>query len=110
MASRVPKQWCLTKLETINSFENWRQNLQYTLSLDANFTPVMIDGSSWGKKSKGSPLLGFKDDADPEKANSRTASQKVTQLELMLGKIANYCRVISRNTIVKHSTSLNDIW
>ena len=110
MASRAPKQWCRTKHETINSFENWHQNLQYTLSLDANFTPFMIDGSSWGKKSKGSPLCGFKDDADPEKANSHTAPQKVTQLELILGQIASYCPVISRNTIVKNSTSFNDIW
>ena len=28
----------------------------------------------------------------------------------MLGQIANYCPVISRNTIVKNSTSLSDIW
>ena len=34
---RAPKQWRLTKNETITSFESWRQNLQYTLSLDANF-------------------------------------------------------------------------
>ena len=31
-------------------------------------------------------------------------------LELMLGQIANYCPVISRNTIVKSSTSVNQIW
>ena len=31
-------------------------------------------------------------------------------LELMLGQIANYCPVISRNTIVKNSTSLYVIW
>jgi hypothetical protein len=36
--------------------------------------------------------------------------QKNATLELMLGQIANYCPVISRNTIVKNSTSLNDIW
>ena len=35
----APKQWCLSKVETINSFENWKQNLLYTLSLDSNFTP-----------------------------------------------------------------------
>ena len=29
---------------------------------------------------------------------------------LLLGQIANFCPVISRNSIVKHSTSLNDIW
>ena len=28
----------------------------------------------------------------------------------MLGQIANFCPVISRNAIVKRSTSLNDIW
>ena len=31
-------------------------------------------------------------------------------LELMLGQIANYCPIISRNTIVKNSTSLTAIW
>ena len=31
-------------------------------------------------------------------------------LELMLGQIANYYPVISRNMIVKNSTSLGDIW
>ena len=31
-------------------------------------------------------------------------------LELMLGQIANYCPVISRNTIVKSSTSMGSIW
>ena len=37
MASiRAPKQWALTKQETITSFEAWRQNLQYILSLDPN--------------------------------------------------------------------------
>ena len=39
--SRAPKQWTLTKTETVNSFENWRQNLQYILSLDANFAPFL---------------------------------------------------------------------
>jgi len=31
-------------------------------------------------------------------------------LELMLGQIANYCPIISRNTIVKNSTCIGDIW
>jgi hypothetical protein len=28
----------------------------------------------------------------------------------MLGQIANYCPIISRNTIVKNSTSISSIW
>ena len=40
----------------------------------------------------------------------RTAQQKRDHLELMLGQIVNCCPVISRNTIVKNSTSLSSIW
>ena len=36
-AYRAPKQWCLSKVGTIYSFENWKQNRLYTLSLDSNF-------------------------------------------------------------------------
>ena len=43
-------------------------------------------------------------------ANRRTATQKVTHLELMHGQIAYYCPVISRDIIVKTSTSVNGIW
>ena len=111
MAIRAPKQWALTKIETITSFEAWRQNLQYTLSLDPNFASFLVEGTSWLKKSSTTPLRGFADDGDniPE-ASRRTAAQKSTHLELMLGQIANYCPIISRNTIVKNSTSVNQIW
>lgn len=43
--TRAPKQWSLTKNEIITSFKAWRQNVQYTLSLDANFAPFKVDGS-----------------------------------------------------------------
>ena len=50
------------------------------------------------------------DGNDVVEAQRRTAAQKVTQLELTLGQIANFCPVISRNTIVKNSTSVSCIW
>ena len=110
MAShRAPKQWALTKIETINSFETWRQNLIYILSLDTKFAPFLLDTSCWDKKSKSNPLRGFSDDPETD-VGRQSASQKVIQLELMLGQIANYCPIISRNTIVKNSTSLSSIW
>ena len=37
-AVRAPKQWSLTEDETITTFESWRQNLKYVLSLDAVIT------------------------------------------------------------------------
>lgn len=111
MAQRAPKQWSLSKHETLTSFENWRQNIQYTLSLDANFATFLLDQSEWKKKTNSTPLRGLSDDDENVPAASRrTATQKVTHLDLMLGQIANFCPVISRNTIVKNSVSIKSIW
>lgn len=108
---RAPKQWCLSKIETVNSFENWCQNLLYTLSLDGEFDPFLLNSAEWEKKSKTLPCRGFTDDADPVPAvQRRTKERKPAMLELMLGQIANYCPVISRHSIVRNSTSIDSIW
>ena len=101
---RAPTQWCLTKHETINTFENWKQNLIYTLSLDVNFAEFIATDAQWEKKTAARPNRGMTGN------NDATTQQRVYTLELMLGQIANYCPVISRNTIVKNSTSLSTIW
>ena len=63
------------------------------------------------QKSKTNPNRDFVDDGvDVPEARRRTATQKVIHLELMLGQIANFCPVISRNTIIKSSTSIQSIW
>ena len=109
--ARAPKQWPLTKNETVTSFESWRQNLIYILSLDINFTPFLSDGVTWQKKTAATPTRGLVDDVAPIPADQRkSATMKNTHLDLMLGQIANYCTVIARSTIVKGSTSLTDIW
>ena len=109
--ARAPKQWSLTKSETVNSFESWKQNLQYTLALDQQFAPFLVDGVTWLKKTRGNPTRGFVNDGDGvAQANRKTAQQKVTMLELMLGQVANYCPVISRNQLVKNSISMDSIW
>ena len=112
MASiRAPKQWTLTKHESINTFEAWKQNLQYVLSLDPNFAGFLVDGFTWLKKTNATPLRGLTNDGtEVDEELRRTAAQKCAHLELMLGQIANYCPVISRNTIVKNSTSIKGIW
>ncbi|XP_043208707.1 uncharacterized protein LOC122374174 [Amphibalanus amphitrite] len=108
---RAPKQWSLTKDETITSFESWRQNLLYTLSLDSIFAKFLEQGVVWQKKTADCPTRGFSDDSSNVPASSRlTAAQKTVQLELMLGQIANFCPIIARNSIVKNSTSLQQIW
>ena len=109
--NRAPKQWSLSKDETITSFEAWRQNLLYILSLDPNFAHFLLEETTWQRKTSNQPTRGFADDGeDVPQANRRTAAQKVTHLELMLGQIANFCPVVARNTIVKNSTSMQSIW
>ena len=108
---RAPKQWSLSSNETITSIDAWENNLKYILSLDPNFAEFLTDGSSWGKKTNATPLRGFSN--DPESvpaARRRTAAQKVTHLEMMLGQIANYAPIISRSSIVKNSTSISGVW
>ena len=108
---RAPKQWSLTTDETLNSFENWRQNLLYILSLDHSFAIFLAVDFTWLKKSATNPNRGLQDDTDPiREANRKSAAQKNAQLDLMLGQIASWCPIISRNSIIKNSTSLNDIW
>lgn len=107
----APKQWQLTRIETVSSFESWRANLVYTLSLDNNFAPFLVDGFTWQKKSNIHPNRGLANDgADVQEAARLTAAQKSARLDLLLGYIANYCTVISRNAIIKGSTSLGSIW
>ena len=109
--SKAPKQWTLSKDETLNSYNNWKENLIYTLSLDSNFSPFLKDDAKWTKASTTDPNRGLTDDDTSIDATTRkTKEQKVIQLNMMLGQIANYATVISRNQIVKNSTSLGDIW
>lgn len=102
-----PKQWNLTKNKKITSFESWKQNLMYTL--DPTFAPFLVTGTMWNKKTRAKPLWAFTNEL-ASTTNACIAAQKVAQLELMLGEIANFCPVMSRNTIRKNSTSINNIW
>ena len=105
---RAPRQWQLTKKE-ITSYESWCQNLMDILSLDNNFVPFLE--ATWQKQTAANPRRGLTDDGSSVSESKRlTATQKNAHLNLMLGQIADFCPVISRNSIVKHSTSLNDIW
>ena len=110
MTSRAPKQWQLTTEETLNSFKNWKENLTYTLSLDPAFKPYLSADVTWKKSTDPAPFRGFTDTAATDTSPAVSKESKVTSLNLMLGQIANYATIISRNQIVKNSTSLNDIW
>ena len=108
-STRVPKQWPLTTSETLNSFRTWKETLCYALSQDAAFKPYLKEGVTWGKQTSATPHRGYTDDTTTV-TNAKTKEQKVEDLNLMLGQIANFTTVISRNQIIDHSTSLDDVW
>lgn len=87
---------------------NRYQNVTYILSLDPTFALFLVTGTTWSKKTRAESLRGFTDDP-ASTANTRTTVQKVAQLKLMLVQIANFCHVISRNTITKNPTSIDNI-
>ena len=106
-AARAPKQWSLSTEETLNSFNAWKDNLLYILSLNDDFAPYLANNAAW--QTDATANRGYADDAAD--ANPRiTAVQKAARLRLMLGQIANFATIISRNQIVLYSTSLSSIW
>ena len=108
---KAPKQWKLGKIETLNSFENWKQNQMFNLSLCPNFARFLGDDVTWQKTRSGTAHRGFTNDGAPiEQADRLSAQQKVNYVNIMLEQIACYCPVISRNSIKDDSTSISSVW
>ena len=86
----APKQWQLTKNETITSYESWRHSLIIILSLDTNFIPFLE--ATWQKQTAINPHIGLTDNGSsvPE-AKRLTPVQKNRHLDLLLGQIASFC-------------------
>ena len=81
----------------------------YIRSFETNFVSFLEPGATWLKRTTANPNRGLTD--DPEAVNPRVmAGQKLYRLDLMLGEIANFYPIISRNGIIRDSVSLNDIW
>ena len=65
----------------INSFENWKQNLLYTLSLDSNFAPFLADGFTWLKKTKAQPLRGLESDRPTHSTPNRSSKSQLSRTD-----------------------------
>ena len=101
MAAKALKPWALTEYESITSFESWKSNIEFILGLEEKFQPFLQPNVTWRRYTKNCKNRGF---------TGQNAATKASNLELMLGQIANFAPVISRGTIVKNSTSLTSIW
>ena len=62
-SSRAPKQWALGKVETVTTFNAWKDNLVYILSLETKFAPFLVNSYTWQKYSTADVNRGFTDDA-----------------------------------------------
>ena len=110
-----PSRKCrvLETSETVTSFEQWKSILVYNIRQDEDFSPFV--SISWAKFSKktDNKFRGLVDDNDqsqPIKEKQKTKQVKLADLELLLEMIANWAPVISRQSIIRNSTSLDSIW
>ena len=102
----APKCHGLTASETSASFEVWKENLLFNLAIDGSFEEFLEDNFKWESRTVNNRGLQPDDTAMP---NAKTAKQKPALLQLMLGSIASYATVISRQFIVGDALCLNDI-
>ena len=102
----APKTRVLTQQETQASLDTWRETLLFNLTLDGTFELFLGDNVTW--KSEAEPDRGLTTDTTGD--NKKTAKQKLAILNRMLGSIASYAPVISRQFIMKEATSLDAIW
>ena len=102
----APKVKILTQHETPASLETWKETLLFNLTIDGRFDMFLDDEVTW--KSESVANRGLTADASGE--NRKTAEQKVVILNRLLGTIASYAPIISRQYITKEAQSLSQIW
>ena len=106
-SSFAPKIRPLTKNESPESFQAWKETILFNLTLDGNFEMFLEEGFTWGPTTLANRGLTSDAEAVPR---GKTAKQKAALLNLMLGTIATYTQVIARAYITTDALSLNDIW
>ena len=80
----------------------------FHLTIDGSFEEFLEEEAEW--KSAAFLHRGLKPDDETKVTIARTAKQKAMILKLMLGTIASYAPVISREFIVNEAQCLGDIW
>ena len=107
MASKSIRLRQLQENESFSSFESWKGTVEYVFELDENFSEFFEEKFEW--KSKDFPNRGLKD-IKLEGRITKTAAQRAKYLNICLGQIACYATVISRDTIVRDSCSMKEIF
>ena len=94
--------------ETRNSLSSWIDSLLFYLSTEPRFSRYLDDLSEWQGTSV--PHRGFRDDVKPVDNKTLTATNKATNLKIMLAFIAVHCPVISSSFVKEEANSLDEIF
>ena len=101
----APKCRILTSHQTQTTFETWKETLLFNLTLEGTFEFLLEDGFKW--KSVTVANRGLEPDVGE---HALTAKQKAAILSMLLGTIAGFAPVISRQYITQEALSLSDIF
>ena len=91
--------------ETITSFERWKTNCLFHISLTNEFA-IFLEGE-WENTSV--PNHGLQDDP-ADRLNRKTAAQKSIILDRMLALVAQYVPSLLQDDVITEATSLSWIW
>ena len=115
-----PKIIPLGDHETLNTLEQWRQNVLYHLRINEEFRPYL--NSVFGKKTKASPSRELTDDTEIRIIKNTAGNDVQTTIitnskedkcytvDTLLEQIANFAPTIPRNDITRDSASVQDVW
>ena len=113
MSAKPPKVTELSRNETLSSFLAWKGNLIYNLALNPHFADFLNDDVRWEPKSV-SNVRGLNNLVEIDVNQCRrvvaTGAQRAKFLDTMLGMIAGYAPIISRNIIVRDCNSLKEVF
>jgi hypothetical protein len=95
----------LTRQETQESLDTWKQDMLSWLATDSNFEPF-LSGCTWTKATRIQPSRGLSDDLP----SGRSAHEQLLALNAMLARFSRFCPVLSPRAICERATSMDMIW
>ncbi len=99
----------LSRNETLTSFLSWKGNLVYNLGLNPHFAEFLRPDARWTSRLV-SQTRGLNNVLDHNNRLIASGVQRAGFLETMLGLIAGYCPILSRNIIVRDCNTMKEIF
>jgi len=102
----IVKPWKLTEDETFSSYTSWQQNMLYVLNQEYSNKSFLKPASVWLPTSAEDPVRGLTD----EHNDGAKKEDKIINLNVMLGYVAQFAPHYLTREIIDGSTSINSVW